>query len=153
MPCSTCMYANVVSFLTSYCFFFFFSVEYRFLDAGRTTLASHFDMILVSETLRMPHYYVYPYHENGYSSWSRYIRWSLPHNVRNTYNDEVLRKIKVQLSDSNRLRVNEPRFRSIQLSDHLPVRVKVRDNLFIGTWNVAKKLPLNESPLLVTYTR
>ena len=100
----------------------------RFHDPGPTTPKvggeSHYDRILVSENLRLMHYY-WPNGDVGQSrgirTQSDRIRYYLNNYI--PFMPESLRKLS-------------PGFRNVDLSDHLPVIYKLDGKTAIGTWNV-----------------
>ncbi len=115
------------------------------MDAGPTTVGkkvSHYDRILVGETLRMAHHYIFP----GLQSPRGPAKSEEPH-LR--YNQEFVPR---ENPDSPALRSYEPVVRSYQLSDHLPVLMQW-EGLSIGTWNMENHNPATDSVLVDAYTK
>lgn len=102
-----------------------FSVDFRFLDAGPTTPSkttnSHYDHVLVSESLRMPHHYHFPNRKGMPNGPQKSSDLEKPYGEHFFPNDKTAA-----------LRMYETKVRSYQLSDHLPVQV-VWVRLNIGT--------------------
>lgn len=122
-----------------------FSVDFRFQDAGPTTPSakkSNYDHILVSETLRMPHHYVFPKLQQG-------GRGPMESNeLERPYGESFYTTDNTALPQ---LRGREPAVRSYQLSDHLPVQVQWQ-GMAIGTWNMEDHRPTLKTQYAAQYT-
>ncbi len=128
--------------LFSYCLF---SVDFRLLDAGPTTVAkrkSHYDRILVSETLRLPHHYIYP-------GWKTAAGPTQSIELHEPYSQKFNQKDDPKFLRSRRYK---PVVRSYELSDHLPVQMSW-EGLNIGTWNMGKQGSFADSKLRDVYTK
>lgn len=127
-------------------FTFVFSLKFRFLDAGPTTPAktktAHYDHILVSETLRMPHHYVFP----GLLAANGPVKSS---DLEKPYGGEFYSRDNPAAAV---LREYEPQVRSSQLSDHLPVQIDW-SGLKVGTWNMLNHRPGVNKALDPVYTK
>ena len=106
-----------------------YSIDFRFLQAGPTKPSSgrSFDHILVSETVRLPHRYIWPGRDISRGPITR--QWE---ELKEPYAKEFYPR-----DASAALRRLEPTYRSSDLSDHLPVQMEW-NGLKIGTWNIIK---------------